>query len=243
MEIPDIRVFPDPETIAREAAIFIAELSEEMIELRGRFSIALSGGSTPKLLYQTLASSEFAPHIDWPSIDVFFSDERCVSPDHPDSNYRMARDALLSHVPIPGDNIYRMHGENPEPNEAAKEYGEILKEKFGSGGIDLVLLGMGDDGHTASLFPGTAAVKEPKHRCVANFVEQLNAWRLTLTAPFINRSGNVIVLVAGESKTRTVAEVLEGEPNPARYPIQLIHPNEGKLIWFLDAAAAGMHDD
>jgi 6-phosphogluconolactonase len=244
MNAPEIKVLSDPAEVAAAAAERVLELSESAIELSGRFSVALSGGSTPKALYQLLATNDYAPHLDWPSIDVFFSDERCVPPDHGESNYRMAREALLSKVTIPGDNVYRMHGESPDPNEAAKEYGETLKEKFGdTGGIDLVLLGMGADGHTASLFPNTEALKEQKHRCVANHVPQLNTWRLTLSAPFINRAANVIVLVTGAEKAARIVEVLEGEPDPQRLPIQLITPTHGRMTWLLDAAAAGMGEE
>jgi 6-phosphogluconolactonase len=151
----------------------------------------------------------------------------------------MAREALLSKVPIPGDNIYRIRGEI-DPNEAAIEYGKLLKEHFHDGGPDVILLGMGDDGHTASLFPGTAALKETKHRCVANYVEKFNAWRVTTTAPFINRGGHVMVLVCGASKTARIQEVLEGPPEPDRLPIQLIQPASGQMTWLLDPAAAGM---
>jgi 6-phosphogluconolactonase len=139
-----------------------------------------------------------------------------------------------------------MRGELPDPNEAAKEYGLLLQEKFGdsgdSGGIDLILLGMGDDGHTASLFPETAALNETKHRCVANHVPKLNTWRLTLTAPFINRAQHVIVMVVGEDKLKRLAEVLEGPRDPMRLPIQLIEPASGKMTWLLDVAAVGMNE-
>ena len=241
MTSPEIKVLPDPVTVAREAAERIVELSEAAIEMGGRFSIALSGGSTPKLLHQLLSSPQYQSQVDWPNVDVFFGDERCVPPDHTDSNYRMARETLLSKVPIPGDNVYRMRGEHPEPNEAAKEYGETLKEKFGNdGGLDLILLGMGPDGHTASLFPQTKALAETKHRCMANFVPKLDAWRLTMSAPFINRARNVIFLVTGAEKAPVLAEVLEGPREPQRLPAQLIQPATGKVTWLLDAAAAGM---
>jgi 6-phosphogluconolactonase len=163
----------------------------------------------------------------------------------------MARETLLSKVQIPGDNVYRMRGEVEPPNEAAKEYGQMLKEKFGGptieegGGLDLILLGMGEDGHTASLFPGTAAVNETKHRCVANYAEKSTtgkSWRLTLTAPLINRSREVLILVTGATKAKTLAEVLEGPRDPQRRPIQLIDPADGKLTWLIDAAAAGMDE-
>jgi 6-phosphogluconolactonase len=209
------------------------------------FSLALSGGSTPKVMFELLASNAYQPRVDWAKVQIFFADERCVPPDHKDSNYRMAHETLLSKVPIPGDNVYRMAGEL-DPNEAATEYGQMLKEKFSDGGLDLILLGMGDDGHTASLFPGTAAVKEAKHRCVANYAENSTtgkSWRITLTAPFINRARAVMVLVAGESKAKRLAEVLEGPREPERLPVQLIDPSPGKLIWIVDAAAAGMHEE
>jgi 6-phosphogluconolactonase len=154
----------------------------------------------------------------------------------------MANDALLSKVPLAKEHIHRMRGEI-EPEAAAKEYGELLKEKFGDGGLDLVLLGMGDDGHTASLFPGTAALHEMKHRCVANHVEKLNTWRITMTAPFINRAAAVLILLAGKDKAARLHEVLEGPRDPDRLPIQMIQPEMGTLTWLLDAGAAGMHEE
>jgi 6-phosphogluconolactonase len=176
---------------------------------------------------------------------VFFGDERCVPPDHKESNYRMAEQALLSKVPIPGDNVYRMRGEI-DPNEAAREYGLTLKEMFGGeGGLDLVLLGMGDDGHTLSLFPGTAAVGEREHRVVANYAEKSTtgkSWRITMTAPFVNRARHVLVAVTGAGKTARVKEVLEGPREPDRLPIQLIQPTNGTITWLLDSGAAGMHE-
>ena len=246
---PEIKVLPDPAAIAAEAAERIVRAADEAIALSGRFRIGLSGGSTPKLLFQLLASEAYHDRIDWTNVEVFFVDERCVPPDHADSNFRMVREMLLARVPIPGDNVYRMRGEVDPPDEAAKEYGRMLKEKFGGptieegGGLDVVLLGMGDDGHTASLFPGTGAVNETKHRCVANYAEMSTtgkSWRVTLTAPFINRARDVIVLVAGASKAKTLAAVLEGPRDPQRFPVQLIQPASGRMTWLVDAAAAGM---
>lgn len=230
---------PDAAAIAAEAAERVTDAARRKVEEGGTFSIALAGGSTPKALYELLASEPYRSRIDWPRVEVFFGDERTVPPDHKDSNYHMAREALLSRVPLPGDNVYRMQGEL-EANEAAKRYGQTLKQKFGDGGMDLVLLGMGDDGHTASLFPGTAALAETKHRCVANFVPKLNTWRITLTAPFINRARDVMILVSGASKAARLREVLEGSRDPRRLPVQLIQPEGGKLTWVVDAAAAGM---
>ena len=242
MKTPEIKVFPTPEALAHAAAELVVAVGEAAIELRGAFSIALSGGSTPKALHQLLASDEFRDQLDWTKVEIFFGDERCVPPEHADSNYRMAKETLLSKVPIPGDNVYRMRGEI-DPNDAAKEYGQMLKEKFGDGGLDLILLGMGDDGHTASLFPQTEALHETKHRCVANHVEKLNTWRITMSAPFINRAAQVAILVAGASKAQRLSEVLEGKRDPERLPVQLIQPDPGQLTWMIDAGAAGMGEE
>src|SRR3954465_9053142 len=206
---PEIKVVPDAAEIAYEAAERIVAGAERAAAEGRTYSVALSGGSTPKTLFELLATDAYKSRIDWPRVEVFFGDERTVPPDHKDSNYRMAREALLSKVPIPGDNVYRMAGEI-DPNEAAKQYGEMLKEKFGGGGLDMALLGMGDDGHTASLFPGTAALNETKHRCVANHVPKLNTWRITMTYPFLNKSNQVLILVAGANKAQRLMEVLEG---------------------------------
>jgi 6-phosphogluconolactonase len=239
MTTPEIKVLPDPQSVANEAANRIVRLAADSMADREKFSIILCGGTTPKALYELLATDDFAQKINWPRVHVFFGDERCVPPDHPDSNYHMAREALLGKVPVPGDNIYRIRGEI-DPNDAAIEYGQLLKEHFGDGGPDVILLGMGEDGHTASLFPGTEALKETRHRCVANFVPKLSSWRVTITAPFINRSAHVLVLVSGAGKAARVQEVLEGPADPLRLPIQLIQPTSGKSSWLLDAAAAGM---
>lgn len=239
--LPEIKVLPNAEHVAYEAAERVVRSADENIALSDRFSLALSGGSTPKLLYGLLVE-QFADAVDWAKVEIFFGDERCVPPGHPESNYRVAHETLLSKLPIPGDNVYRMRGEI-EPEEAAREYGLMLKEKFGDRGLDMVLLGMGDDGHTASLFPGTPAVNEQHHRVVANYAEKSTtgkSWRITLTAPFINRSREVVILVAGAGKAKTLAEVLEGPRQPQRFPVQLIQPASGKLTWLTDAAAAGM---
>jgi 6-phosphogluconolactonase len=239
---PEIKVLPDAHDVAHEAAERMVVAAGRAAEEGRTLSLALSGGSTPKALYELLASPAYRTRIDWPRLEVFFGDERTVPSDHKDSNYRMAREALLSKVPVPGDNVYRMAGEL-DPDEAAKQYGQVLKEKFGDGGLDVVLLGMGDDGHTASLFPGTAALNETRHRAVANYVEKLKTWRITLTAPFINRAREVMVLVSGASKVARLAEVLEGPRDPQRLPIQLINPEQGRLVWLVDAAAAGMTEE
>ena len=177
---PEIEVVTDASALAVAAARRIL-LAEQAAKTEGVFSIALSGGNTPKTLLELMASDEWRDQFHWDLWEVYFGDERCVPPDHQDSNYLMARLALLDHVPIDPRRIHRMKGE-ADPQAAAKEYGQLLKEKFGDGGLDLNMLGMGDDGHTASLFPGTAALKETEHRCIANFVPRMNVWRITMSA-------------------------------------------------------------
>jgi 6-phosphogluconolactonase len=238
----EIKVVPDMTELVREAADRVTDAAKWAIAEKGSFSIALSGGHTPEGLYKLLASEPYRSAIDWGKVEIYFGDERCVPPDSDQSNFRMANEALLSKVPIPKENIHRMRGEI-DPNTAAIEYGRLLKQKFGDGGLDMALLGMGDDGHTASLFPGTEAPKETRHRAVANHVEKLNAWRVTMSAPFLNRSREVMILISGADKAKRVAEVLEGPREPERLPIQLIEPKDGKVVWLLDAAAAGMHDE
>ena len=197
------------EELLLQAAERIIDAAERAVREKDSFSLALSGGHTPQGLYELLASKPYRPRIDWTKLDLFFGDERCVPPDSDQSNFRMANDAMISKVPIPAARVHRMRGEI-DPQAAAKEYGELLKAKFGDGGLDMILLGMGDDGHTASLFPHTAALGETKHRCVANHVEKLNTWRITMTAPFINRAAAVMIIAAGKDKAARLHEVLEG---------------------------------
>lgn len=236
----DIRVFKDSAAVAAAAADMIVTAAREAIGERGAFTLVLSGGSTPKLLYQLLTAEPFDSQIDWKRWEFYFGDERTVPPDHADSNYRTASEALLSRAPIDPQKVYRMKGE-AEPMQSAIEYGKMLKERFGDGGPDVTLLGMGDDGHTASLFPFTPALDETHHRCTAQFVEKSTTganWRITLTAPFINRSAQVLALVTGASKAVRLREVLKGPADPKRLPIQLIQPTSGTMIWMLDEAAA-----
>jgi len=232
-----IKVVPDPAAVATAAAKRIVDLAEDAIATRGSFSIALSGGSTPKNLFQLLAAEPYSKRIDWKNWKIYFGDERCVPPTHPDSNFRMAGESLIDKVAIPPDHIHRMKGEI-DPNQAATEYGRLLKEHFADGGLDIILLGMGDDGHTASLFPKTAALNEAHHRCVANFVEKLGVWRITMTAPFINRARQIIVMATGATKADRLHQVLDGPPDTQNLPIQLIDPPNGQALWLLDAPAA-----
>ena len=236
-----IHVAPAPDSLARDAAARVLAAAADSIAAKGTFSIALSGGSTPKALYALLASDEFKSQTDWSHWDIYWGDERCVGPDDKESNYKMANDALLTKVPVKKENIHRMKGEY-DPNAAAREYGQLLQSKFADGGLDLILLGMGPDGHTLSLFPGSAALNETHHRCVANWVEKFKTFRITMTAPFANKARQIMVLVAGADKRDRVTEVLEGPHDPQRLPIQFIDPapNGGRLVWLMDAEAAGM---
>ena len=234
----EIRVAAGNADLIEQAAKLIADAAREAIARTGEFSIALSGGSTPKPVYARLATEPYLSSIDWSKVSVYFGDERCVPPDSDQSNYRMANESLLSHVPIPEANIHRMHGED-DPEIAAIAYGRLLKSHFGDGGIDMILLGIGPDGHTASLFPKTTALAETHHRCVANCVPQLSTWRITMSAPFINRAAVVSFVVQGSDKADRIAQVIQGPRDEQTLPAQLIMPDPGRLIWLLDTEAAG----
>jgi 6-phosphogluconolactonase len=236
----NVEVYPDAAALARAAAESVIALAAEAITARGRFSIGLSGGSTPRALYTLLAAPEFAARVDWPNVHVFWGDERCVPPDHPDSNALMAREAWLNHVAIPASQIHRMRGES-DPDQAAADYEQVLRAYFAQGPrFDLLLLGMGDDGHTASLFPSTAALHETSRWVAPNYVEKLNTWRITLTPPAINSAANVRFLIAGESKAAVLRDVLRGPYQPEQYPSQLVRPASGRLVWMVDTAASAL---
>ena len=238
-----IRVFPDSEALNTAAAREFVRCAGEAIAARGRFTVALSGGSTPKRLYQILAAEPFRSQVDWGRVEFFWGDERCVPPDHPESNYRMAREAMLAQLSIPAEHIHRIEAERSDLDTAARDYEAILARLFGvnAGGqppaLDLILLGMGPDGHTASLFPHTKALDETNRWVVANHVPQLNTDRLTLTRPILNRAQEVLFLVAGADKAERLAEVLAGPADPKRLPSQSMQP-DGQLVWFVDRAAA-----
>jgi 6-phosphogluconolactonase len=244
----ELVVLPSGAEVAAEGAKRFAELANAAIGHAGRFTVALSGGSTPRDLFQILAAPPYRDAIDWSKVYIFFGDERCVPPDDPDSNYRMAYETLLSQVPIPTENVFRMRGEDP-PEEGAAEYANQLQEFFNlsqAGGpspenyprLDLVLLGMGPDGHTASLFPDTAALQVRGKPVTANYVPKMDVNRVSLTAPAINRAANIIFLIAGASKAPALKAVLEGDYQPHIYPSQLIRPSQGKLTFLVDQAAA-----
>src|SRR5256714_2666067 len=235
-----VTVLDDPEQAAREAEGLCVRLSIEAVSERGSFSVALSGGTTPRRVYELLASDDYRTQVPWASVHIFFGDERTVAPDHADSNYRMANEALLSHVSIPAKNVHRIDGVGDAAANAS-QYESELREFFGDAAwprLDLVMLGMGDDGHTASLFPGTTAIEEGRAWVVANWVEKFQTWRITLTAPAINAAHRVLFLVTGATKAERLREVLKGERDPTRLPSQLIRPRDGTLEWFVDRAAA-----
>lgn len=236
----DIRIFETAEEVAHAAADYFAATALSSISSEGRFSVALAGGSTPLRTYRLLASEEYRNRLPWSKVHIFFGDERSVPPTHADSNYRAAKEAMISLLPIPAPNIHRMLGEGDAVANASLYEGEL--QTFFDGApwprFNLVLLGMGDDGHTASLFPGTEALIEARAWVVANWVEKLKTYRITLTAPAINHAANIIFLVAGASKAQRLPEVLRGAPNPLRLPSQLIQPLAGSLVWLVDKTAA-----
>jgi 6-phosphogluconolactonase len=234
-----IRVLPDPSALADAAARHIVEAGQAAIDARGAFSIALSGGSTPRELHRRLASPPLAAQLDWSHVHVWFGDERCVPPDHADSNYRMASETLLSHVSIPPAQVHRMRGEL-EPTEAAAAYEQELRTFFGDEPprLDIILLGMGDNGHTASLFPGLDAVHEQQRWVVAEYVAEVSMWRLTLTPQVLNLGREVLFLVAGSGKAAMLRQVLEGPYAPDEKPAQIVRPSPGEVIWLVDTAAA-----
>lgn len=245
MVVPEVRRVADKEAVSREAAEEFERLARAAIATKGRFTVALSGGSTPKRLYEILAAAPYRDRIDWGSIEFFFGDERSVPPDHPDSNYRMAREAMLAALPIPASRVHRMEAERPNLDVAALGYESTLARVFdlrpGSltpPAFDLVYLGMGPDGHTASLFPHTGALRETRRWCVPNWVPQQDTNRMTLTYPVLNRAAEVIFLVAGSDKADPLSEVLEGASDPERLPSQRIRPVCGRLLFLVDPPAA-----
>jgi 6-phosphogluconolactonase len=234
-----IRVFPDPQALAEAAARHVVESAQSAIDARGVFTITLSGGSTPRELHLKLASPPLAGQVDWSRVHVFFGDERCVAPDDERSNYRMADETLLSRVPIPRGQIHRMRGELP-PEQAADDYERELRDFFKDEPprLDLILLGMGDNGHTASLFPGLTAVHEHERWVVAEYVPEVSMWRITLTPVIINLAREVVFLVAGAAKADMLRQVLEGPFAPDERPAQIVRPSPGEVVWLIDAAAA-----
>jgi len=241
----EVRVLPDGAAVARRAAQEFLETASSAVKERGSFSVALSGGSTPKVLYAMLIDDPaLRARLPWDKMQLFFSDERFVPPDHPDSNFRMASEAMISRSPLQPKQVTRVRGEQRDPKQAALEYELTIRSYFHLPNgkfprFDLVLLGMGPDGHTASLFPGTKALHEKRRIAVRNWVGKFLAERITLTAPAINNAARILFLVTGADKTPALTAVLEREYAPDQLPAQLIRPENGTLLWLVDAAAGG----
>ncbi len=238
----EVRVFPEIVALNNASAEEFSRAAREAVAARRRFAVALAGGATPKGVYLRLADAEIsgANRLPWDRIHVFFGDERCVPPDYPDSNFRMASETLLSRVPIPPANVHRFRGED-DPAHAAAAAERDLREFFGTGPprFDLVLLGLGNDGHTASLFPETEALRETERLVIANWVPKLNAHRLTLTFPVLNQAAEIVFLVAGAEKAKVLRETLRPSPEGPAHPARSVRPTHGRLLWLVDEAAAG----
>lgn len=238
------RVLPTPAATALAAAQLFSDAALKAAAARGVARIAISGGTTPKSMFQLLAdpAEPFLKQVPWDRIELYWVDERCVPPDNVESNYRMTKEALLSKVPLAAERVHRMEGEL-EPEVAAARYESMIRNTFRLEGaetptFDLVLLGMGDDGHTASLFPHTEALNEMSHIVVPNHVPQKDAWRITLTWPVINQGRKVAFLIEGAGKAQVLHDVFVGPYQPDTYPSQIIRPASGRLTLLLDAAAA-----
>jgi 6-phosphogluconolactonase len=238
----EIRILTTPQELFSAAAEEVIRAANEAVKARGKFTLALSGGSTPKALYNLLATNARTA-LPWERMYFFWGDERHVPPNDPDSNYRIVNEAMLSKVSVPPANVFRMEAENPDASAAAAAYEQTLRKFFqldanGVPRFDLILLGMGPDGHTASLFPGTEGLKEKSRLVIANWVEKLKTHRLSFTLPVLNAAHTVAFLVSGTDKASALKAVLEGNDPGEQYPAKLVRPKDGKLIWFLDRAAA-----
>lgn len=235
---PELQILDTADALFEAAAAEFAALVKEAVKSQGRFAVALAGGSTPKRLYALLAA-QYGKSLPWQNVYFFFGDERHVPPDDPDSNYRMANEALLSKIPLPPENVFRIKAEK-DAEAAAEEYEQTLRRFFtlkenDIPSLDLVLLGIGPDGHTASLFPGTAALNENRRLVVANQVPKMKTLRITVTYPVLNHARVVMFLVSGADKTRIVREVLKN--TKANLPSQRVCPESGKLLWMIDRDA------
>ncbi|MEQ6340999.1 MAG: 6-phosphogluconolactonase [Gammaproteobacteria bacterium] len=234
-----VHIYNGVDALSRAAAQRWIELADQAIQARGQFHIALSGGTTPRSLYERLTAPEFAGRVDWRHVHVWFGDERSVPPDHPDSNYRMACEALLSHVPIPPTQVHRIEAEK---DGAAQAYEALITASIpspvaGVAQFDLILLGLGPDGHVASLFPDTAILQERIRQVAAVYVDKLNTWRISLTLPVIDNARHIMIFVAGAGKAEIMRQILTEDPRTVPYPVQMIRP-AGMFDWYLDAAAA-----
>jgi 6-phosphogluconolactonase len=242
--VPDIRIHNDSEAAAEAAATFVLEVGKEAVCVNGRFLIALSGGTTPETLYRALTSPAFADRFDWSRTTFFFSDERCVPPDDPRSNYALADKTLFTPLRITPSQIYRMAGESRDPEAAASEYEQQLRlatktSPSAKPSLDLILLGLGEDGHTASLFPGAPVLRDHQRVIAATQSPKDPPNRLTMTLGVINRASVILFLVAGARKAGVVRAILDPKTEAERrLPASLVEPEKGRLIWFLDRSAA-----
>ena len=235
-----VTIFNDKTEITSHAADIFVTSAQNAIQQHGRFVVALTGGSSPVAIYKLLATPEYKAKIDWDKVFVFWGDERWVTLDDDLSNAKMSAQNLLNHVPIPKGNIFPMYKDGVTPQDYAVAYEQSIKQVAGENGIfDLILLGMGDDGHTASLFPGEAVLKEQYKWVAAYYLEPQSMYRITLTAPLINKAKQIVVITFGENKAHALHEVLHGDYNPEKYPTQLIKPVNGELLFLTDKAAAG----
>ena len=241
----NVHISPNAKDLARFAAEQFVRLAIEAHRERDVFTVALAGGSTPKTLYVLLASEQepYRAQLDFGMIHFFWGDERHVPPDHADSNYRMASEAMLSKVPVPLENVHRIKSEMADAEEAARDYEQVLEkffrlEKGQLPRFDLVLLGMGSDGHTASIFPDSDVINEKRRLVVAPWIEKLRSYRITLTPSVLNKAASTLILVSGAEKAKILQKVLEGEYRPECFPVQLISPTEGGLSWLVDREAA-----
>jgi 6-phosphogluconolactonase len=242
--VPDIRIHSDGQAWAEAAAEFVLEVGKEAVRANGRFLIALSGGTTPETLYRALTSPAFADRFDWSRTTFFFSDERCVALDDPRSNYALARRALFIPLKIASSQVYRMPGESPDPQAAASEYEQQLRLATKTSlsahpSLDLILLGLGEDGHTASLFPGAPVLRDHQRVIAITQSPKGPPTRLTMTLGVINRASVIMFLVTGARKAGVVKAILDPKTEAERrYPASLVEPEQGRLIWFLDRSAA-----
>lgn len=234
----ELFVFPTPEAVAAAVADAFLEDARSAIAARGAFFVALAGGTTPKAAYRLLAEPLRSGAIDWSKVQIYFGDERCVAPESSESNYHMAREAFLGSVGIPDENVHRMRGED-DPLSAARDYAELLVQTMGEMPVfDLVMLGMGADGHTASLFPGTDPRADEDQLVRAPYVDKLASYRLTLTPLTLNNARHVLVATEGLPKAPALYAVREGPYDPVEHPIQILAPVHGRLTWYVDQAAA-----
>jgi len=239
-----IQIFKDIEQLSIAGAELFVQTAQKAIQENGRFTVALTGGSSPVKLYSLLAKKPYAQQIEWDKVFVFWGDERWVPLDDEKSNAKMAFEMLLNHVPVPRNQIFPMWSDQFTPEDFADEYVQSLQQQLGTSlQFDLILLGMGDDGHTASLFPGTDVLQEQSASVKAYYLAPQQMYRITLTAPLINQAKKIAFIVYGSNKAQVLHEVLTGNEELAKYPSQLIHPLNGETFWLLDEAVASSLTD